>query len=417
MPFYQESKTMKGAVIGTIMPWSGPLSEIPKGWIICDGGQPEAKDYPLLVQAIGDTYNEGTSNLGGAFPAYTGNFVLPNLVDGRMLMDIEQEYFQVTGRIDDIDQDPDAGNLIGPYIGENIDNGVPEVFNDVSTDVEFELNDRFGYSGKISGNTIVDGQGAKDVFIGGRKLGHGHIRTHSHSGSYETLAELSRNRPGLGVVPYSNVEAHFTYANYDEATITAGINGGDGARDEARFSLGWKKDGIDLVSFTNNPQLLQFSGAGQGFDGRTLAKVRSENPPVNLYAQNVSATPIANFEEFDYRIWAGGGSIQYGPGGQPFGVPDGFRNDYPDVPSIGYFTTFVSNTGSAWLDDSIQAHAHDPFQVVYDQNSLKPQSRLQSEVNIPITTVLDNATNTAALQISMNTSQPSLTCVYIIRAY
>jgi microcystin-dependent protein len=57
MPFYQESRTMKGAVIGTIMPWSGSLSEIPKGWIVCDGSQPEAKDYPLLVQAIGDTYN------------------------------------------------------------------------------------------------------------------------------------------------------------------------------------------------------------------------------------------------------------------------------------------------------------------------------------------------------------------------
>lgn len=415
MPFYQESRTMKGAVIGTIMPWSGSLSEVPKGWIICDGSQPEAKDYPLLVQAIGDTYNGGTSNLGGAFPAYTGNFVLPNLVDGRILMDIEQSYFQATGRIDPIDQDADAGNLVGPYIGENIDNGVPEVFNDVSTDVVFTLNDRTGYTGKISGNTIIDGQGAKDVFIGGRKLGHGHIRTHSHSGSYETLAELSRNRPGRGVIPYSNIEAHFTYANYDQATNAIGS---DGIRDYARFSLGWKKDGTDLVSFTDNPALLNIdNGFGTGFAGRTLAKVRSENPPVNLYAQNVSETPIANFAEFDYRIWAGGGSIQYGPGGQAFGVPDGYRNDYPDVPSVGYFTTFVSNIGNSWQDDTIQAHAHDPFQVVYDQNSLKPQSRLQSEVNIPITTELDNVTNTAALQISMNTSQPSLTCIYIIRAY
>lgn len=414
MPFYQESRTMKGAVIGTIMPWTGSLSEIPNGWIICDGSQPEAKDYPLLVQAIGDTYNLGTSNLGGSFPAYTGNFVLPNLVDGRILMDIEQSYFQATGRADPIDQDADAGNLVGPYIGENIDNGVPEVFNDVSTDVVFTLNDRTGYSGKITGNTIIDGQGSRDVFIGGRKLGHGHIRTHGHTGSYETISELSRQRPGRGVVPYSNVEAHFTYANYDQATNAIGS---DGLRDEARFSLRWKKGNTILQRFDTEPSLVNETGFGAGFPGRTLAKVHSENPPINMYAVNVNDTPIANFAEFTTSIWASGGSIQYGPGGQPFSIPSGYRNSYPDAPGVGYFQTFVSNIGGIWLDDSIQAHAHDPFLVEYDQNSLKPQSRLSSEVNIPIDTELDNTTNLAALQISMNTSQPSLTCVYIIRAY
>ncbi len=54
---------MKAAVIGTIMPWSGGISEVPDGWIVCDGTTPDAKDYPLLVQVIGDTYNQGTSNL------------------------------------------------------------------------------------------------------------------------------------------------------------------------------------------------------------------------------------------------------------------------------------------------------------------------------------------------------------------
>ena len=88
MPFYQETRTMKGAVIGTIMPWTGAISRIPKGWIICDGAQPPSNEYPLLVQTIGDSYNPGDSNLGGVFPAYTGNFTLPNLVNGKMLMDI-----------------------------------------------------------------------------------------------------------------------------------------------------------------------------------------------------------------------------------------------------------------------------------------------------------------------------------------
>ena len=55
--FYQESKTAKGAAIGTIMPWGGGITSIPKGWIICDGQYVNAGEYPLLTQTIGDTYN------------------------------------------------------------------------------------------------------------------------------------------------------------------------------------------------------------------------------------------------------------------------------------------------------------------------------------------------------------------------
>lgn len=427
MSFYQETKSMKGAVIGTIMPWSGALSEIPDGWIICDGSEPEARDFPLLVQAIGDTYNQGLSNLGGAFPAYTGNFVLPNLVDGKMLADIEIDYFQAgtNGRINlssilptDPDQDSDAGNIIGPLIGDNTDNGVPEVFNDVSTDIEFILNDRFGYSGKITGNTIIDGSGEKSVHIGGRKLGHGHIRSHTHSGNYETLTEFSPTRPGRGVVPYSNIQARFSYANFNEGPDE--VDGVDAnARDKSRFSLTWSKDNTELLRWDLQPSLLNIdSGFGEGDPSRVVAQVSSEAPPVNLYPSEVQYTPISNFEFYKQKVWAGGGSILYGPGGQPFTIPERFKNNYGRLTEeVGYFPTFVSNIGDAWLDDSIQAHAHDPFQVVFDQNSLKPQSRLSSVVNIPETTVLDNASNVSALQISMNTSQPSLTCVYIIRAY
>jgi len=66
--FYQEVKTARAAAIGTIMPWTGALSLIPKGWIFCNGQTVTASEYPLLVQAIGDTYNAGVSDLGGSFP-------------------------------------------------------------------------------------------------------------------------------------------------------------------------------------------------------------------------------------------------------------------------------------------------------------------------------------------------------------
>lgn len=445
MSFYQASKTMKAAVIGTIMPWSGALSEIPDGWIICDGQKKEAKDYPLLVQVIGDTYNEAVnsgnavSSLGGAFPNYSGLFQLPDLLGGRMLMDIEQDYFTPTGKINPIDQDSDAGNLIAPFIGSNVDNGVPSVFNNVYTDVEFELNDRLGYSGAITGNDIIDGQGEKAVFVAGRKLGHQHIRNHTHPGVYETIQNNNKQRPGLGVVPYDNITAVFTYASWDE-TAFADV----GLVDTIRIGLQWRKivgsldsqvwadlntvysgpgaDDIILTGFGNfdHSQLQNFSGFGNGSPGRSVMVVRSENPPLNLSPQLVRQSSIAEFAEYDYQTLSSGDIIPYGIFGTNLEIPVGLRNYYPDEPAVGDFQTLVSNVGSDWLDTgstAIQAHAHDPFSVIYDQNSLKPQSRLTSSVNIPINTVLDNATNVGALQINMNTSQPSVSCIYLIRAY
>ena len=432
MPFYQETRTMKGAVIGTIMPWSGPVSNIPKGWIICDGTQPPANEYPLLVQAIGDTYNSGTTNLGGGFPGYTGNFTLPNLVGGKMLMDIEQSYFgSLTA---DRDNDPDAGNLISPYIGQNTDNGVNAAWNNVYTDVIFTLNERTGYSGNVRGNSIIDGEGEKSIFIGGRKLGHTHVRAHGHSGIYETVTgglgssgtETNR-RPGLGVIPYDNITATFNYAAIDEAPSFFGSRFDDGVVDSVRLGHeGFKKGNVELAGSGNWGSFGNFSGFGSGDPGRTVMRVSGENPPINLSPQRVTQTSLAQAINYDYPVLGGNGanSVPFASGGGNTNIPSGFTNYYEDVPAAGNYGTLLSNPGSSFITDTgggaqanVDAHDHEPITVVYDQNSLKPQSTLVADVNIPATTNLDNASNVAALQISMNTSQPSMTCIYIIRAY
>ncbi len=88
-------------------------------------------------------------------------------------------------------------------------------------------------------------------------------------------------------------------------------------------------------------------------------------------------------------------------GGNTAQIPTGFRNYYPDIPSSGNFGTLVSNTASDWQGADLIAHTHDAIEVTYDQGSLKPRSSLNAVVNIPSTTVLDNASNVAALQIDM----------------
>ena len=408
--FYQEVKTARAAAMGTIMPWTGGISEIPAGWILCNGDTVEAKTYPLLVQAIGDTYNAGASDLSGSFPAYTGNIVLPNL-NGKALMDLETPYFASkagggTGR--PADTSGEAYNIINPLIGTNTDNSIPTIFNDVTTDVIFSLNDRTGYGGNIKGATIVPGEDSETIRIGPRKLGRNHLRGHKHGGTYETIASDPATRPGEGVIPYGPVNLEFGFNIVDEEA------GSGGDRYYAIFARG---GGNSRNSNT---------GFGGGRAGRTVAGVVSENPPINLFPNDVARTPLSRTLQ-DPRITSGR-QIPYGLGGGGLTTPAGYINYYPDIPStnpVNYGTLvsnpsydFNVNVGTAGISGSvIEPHDHEEIEIAFSTGNLKPRSTLLASANIPLATTLDNAANRSVLQINFNTSQPGMSCIYIIRAY
>lgn len=406
---------MKSAVIGTIMPWSGGLSAIPSGWIICDGSAKLGSEYPLLALAIGDTYRTATASdaLAGSFPDYRNQgtptrFVLPNLTDGRMLMDIESSYFPTANATE-----VTAKTLIEPYIGTNIDNGVPEIFTDVKTDVVFTINDRNGYSGQITGNQKIDGQFEKSIFLGGRKLGHTHIRSHQHGGSYDTVDVLSNQRPGLGVVPYDKIHLHTRYVSWDRTS------GEQSQIDGVGMEMYWTGpdqtttlyDSADWANFGN------FSGFGSGTQGVVVTRMKGESPPINLSPQRVNHIPHANLDEWTQKALDSDETVTFGSQGRDLTVPGGYRNYYEESPNRYYHTLISNQVGADWQSQNFFAHGHDPFTVVYKQNSLKPQPRLEAVVNINSATNMDNQTNEGALQINMDTAQPSLTCIYIIRAY
>ena len=234
--FYQESKTAKGAAIGTIMPWGGGITSIPKGWIVCDGQFADAAAYPLLTQTIGDTYNAGTSSLGGNFPSYTGTIKLPDLNE-KTLMDMEDDYMvggtSPTGRA--ADQDADAKLLLTPKIGTNESQSIVTSFTDVYTDVVFTLDatDTSGYQGRIRGNTKEDGEGFKIIYVAPRKLGRMHVDSHTHTGNYATISATNPQRPGQGVIPFGEVEYTLRFQAIDNAW---GDDKGD------TFYWGWTDD-------------------------------------------------------------------------------------------------------------------------------------------------------------------------------
>jgi hypothetical protein len=413
MGFYQSLKTAKAAAMGTIMPWTGGISEIPEGWILCNGGTVSAKQFPLLAKAVGDSYNESaTSDFGGSFPNYTGNITIPNLND-KNLIDIESSYFGTGAGSTGFEADVDsiAASLIQPLIGTNTDNGVEIIVNDALTDVVFELNDTVGYSGKITGNTIEPGFGTKTVYVGPRKLGRDHIKAHNHSGSYETLSGAGSALPGRGVLPWDKIEYRFRTFVSQPSPQPPG-----GSPDEDQWIFEWEITGEQVGK----------SGFGSGLPGRIVAGVEGENPPINATPFNVTHTPITGSFINDNRF-DGGDILNTGLFGGAITIPAGQKNYYPDSGSALNYGTFLSNKGTnfqltspsaAGAQDQIIAHAHEPFEVEFDTASMRPLTSLTVPVTAPTTNVfLDNASNQGVLQINFNNTQPSLTCVYIIRAY
>ena len=93
MAAYSEQRTQKALPIGSVQPWVGPLTRIPRGWLLCNGAELTSTDYPLLARIIKDTY--GGANFSGNFPNYTGTFRIPP-TNQRGLADIDTQYFSDT---------------------------------------------------------------------------------------------------------------------------------------------------------------------------------------------------------------------------------------------------------------------------------------------------------------------------------
>ena len=143
MAGYNVIKTQKALPIGSVQPWGGNVSEIPNGWLLCNGAEIEAADYPLLARILRDTY--GGTNFGGDFPNYTGTFRLPQ-TNNKSLADISTGYFgtydSTTGLVPSPIDNPDALSIVQDFLGDSVpgfepgDLGPPNVIN-AKTDLNF----------------------------------------------------------------------------------------------------------------------------------------------------------------------------------------------------------------------------------------------------------------------------------------
>lgn len=143
MAGYNVVKSQRALPVGSIQPWGGNLSEIPNGWLLCNGAEINARDYPLLARIIRESY--GGTGFSGVFPNYTGTIRLPQ-TNSKALADISTNYFgtynSTTGLIPSPIDNSEALTVVEEFLGDSVpgfepgDLSPPSVI-DAKTDLNF----------------------------------------------------------------------------------------------------------------------------------------------------------------------------------------------------------------------------------------------------------------------------------------
>ena len=214
--YYDSIKSMKTAKVGTILPWGGDggngflASNIPKGWIVCDGATKDAHDYPLLASVLGDTYGgDMTKPAGGGytFPyvdpvdgSNTATFRLPNLSNS-LPLDLEPIHMDQAKYNNNqnnwkevvVDQN---GTKIKDFIvgyGETVD--IKSSWS-ANSDIDFTLNLSGNLYFKYTNFILTAPDFLESIYTLNRKLGINHTPSHSHR---DSIPSAQANQKGAMV--------------------------------------------------------------------------------------------------------------------------------------------------------------------------------------------------------------------------
>lgn len=189
---YGSIKSMKTAKIGTIMLWSGDgnegdiLSNVPNGWILCDGKVYQANRYPLLTSVLGNSY--GGSTITGDFPHYGGTIKIPDIT-GRCMMDLEPQMLAQTAY--QYGQTDALSKLSALVVDDGLTVSIPTLIS-ADTDLAFNIASQILFVGKMTGApgqsniTISPPSFSTTVYTVPRKLGINHTPYHKHPGTYDS---------------------------------------------------------------------------------------------------------------------------------------------------------------------------------------------------------------------------------------
>ena len=466
MASYNRLKSTKIAPIGTILPWGGSskvgenLENIPNGWIDCNLSNALllAADYPLLAAVLGNQYgpfpDEGSGltigeNFGivNDFPynksftngQHIDQFGLPNL-NQLALVDIDglrgDRGNSSSITIEDVKnsrQEQTNGNTILSYIGRNTNDIAPPNLLDSDVNISFTIEQSNQLSGKITGLGLSDPAYFDTIFVVPRKLGIQHTPVHTHraEAGTEFTAIEARGESLMEFVPgradYGDLGANdFGLAEPDSADNT-----------DVRAQT--FRPGSKHVTWYNPeaPQDYEVSGSSRKYFeitenffptpvSREIPRSRTTKPHTNTGAIGPDNDGV--------------GSSMYTGAFPPAGYYTGNRNYYAttDIPVFNRgstmpltniadtvddsintavtdtYTTTLNHNEELWSSNLLRSHTHDAFEITMGTGLRLPDSMQINNISTGSAIPVDVDT---ALTIQMNPNTPSLTIMYIIRAF
>ena len=474
---YNRIKSQKIAPIGTIMAWAGSslnvdsLDGIPAGWIICNasGEGLLAADYPILARIIGNTYGPFSDNtaftLGvnyGIVNPYPYNkdvtkghvdrFNVPNL-NQRPLVDIESV------RIGSLDSGSyyDTGDSryndlvdIGQYLSKNGTEGTEaKVLNKSNVSINFQVEAANNLAGRISGIVMDDPIYYTTVHTLPRKLGIDHMKDHSHrpGGDNDIDQFWTTVRDGRYALEFQPPLAVRGPSTSQTTSVSlTGNKGGDS------FAHRFLPGTLDITWSSEQDQTL-VSGSSQQNIANVAAKQLVPQPItggrpldqcigcVDDYTDDNAAVSAiqqsAHVGSFPPPGYYGGRKNYYASPD----IPDAHRgtgmgNDYiedmvydpatqtqpvntngpfdPATNTGNTYSTTLNHEAERWADLSLQSHKHEAMEVTMGKGLKIPGTILVNDIQTGTTDPFNIA---SALTVNVNSNTPSITMIYIMRAF
>jgi len=394
---YNFLKSLKGTAIGTIVPWTGDLTQIPKGWVQCKGQELNVSEFPYLYEIMGIKYGGVAGN----------TFKLPN-IGAKSLVDYHTSHDNIStipssfqSLIDDTD---DTANEVNPVRNSNID-----LFASYNQNINTFL-------GFVTGVTLNDPVFFDGLATGGRALGDWHIGTHAHgggsgsgtvgTGTFDVVgapsqwAEECQNNGNANCFLFCPDDCGSPQYDRMEANTPSAERQRIGVFDGNKSPFLFDQNNQSLVptdfysgKFLTRPNDGSYSGFG------ALGWATRRNPGQNQGTNYNYVDPVNMDVECSIK------------GGQDANLTNSPWS-YAAVDTSHSFANFV-NSG----DDTMSAHTHP---VMF-------YSITKGSMNVPSTLVINNVTrgnmtpvnasNTAIGTVAANMQTPQLSVLHIIRAY
>ena len=468
MTFYNRVKASKIAPIGTIIPWTGGTGlgdraeDIPKGWIICSlaNAIKDAADYPLLAATLGNQYGpfpEAGSNeeigvnfgLVNDFPYnknpefHVDQFGLPNLNQVN-LIDIEGSRIPATDLLH-----------IGQYIGRNGPDAVQApVLLESDVNITFTMEPASNLAGRITGITMDDPIYFDTVYTIPRKLGVEHTPEHNHrpasdsdfdqfwsatptgqpimeflpgsglkdsSPNYVAISPIGHRDNDAQAHPFRPGERDITWYDENDGGMTM-VDGSTRQFVDAQLELVpampdtprtiETRNYITFRTWTATPAGEQFAYQD---DNRALPNIQTQShtgafPPAGYYNNRRNYYASVDTPEFHRGNQMPATNIEDTSYDAASGEKQPINNAVTDT-----YTTTLNHNAEIWADDSLKSHNHNAMEVTMGRGSLSvPSTILVNDISTGTTAPLSVDT---ALSVQINNNTPSLTMLYIIRAF